>query len=312
VLLYDQAAAGAIEIRAVDCIEFDPQLRQLDVADELAFLCMDLTALGEKRRARLLCGAYRAAGGDAGPDALVAFYAAYRALVRAKVAIHRQRQHGAAGEVDRAETARLIDLAEHFAWGARGPLVVAVCGVPASGKSTLARALAECAGWPVLAADVTRKHLLGVPVDARAPRSAYTPHMNRRTYTSLATAATEACRDLGAGAIVDATFRHRIDRDAFAEGVGEGLPVVYLECQVPVGELTRRAAERDRGFRGASDADRRIVERERHSWEPLDEIPGVRHIIVRADRPPGDLAAEVAAIVDGRLVEIRRLPADHD
>ena len=33
-------------VRVVDCIEFDPRRRELDVADELAFLVMDLTMRG--------------------------------------------------------------------------------------------------------------------------------------------------------------------------------------------------------------------------------------------------------------------------
>ena len=76
----------------VDCIEFDPALRALDVADDLAFLIMDLTALGDEPAAEQLLAAYRVAGGDAGADALVAFYACYRALVRAKVLLVRAAQ----------------------------------------------------------------------------------------------------------------------------------------------------------------------------------------------------------------------------
>ena len=72
------------QVRVVDCVEFDPQLRELDVADDLAFLMLDLTLRGGGRFAEQLVRAYRDAGGDPGPDALISFYAVHRALVRAK------------------------------------------------------------------------------------------------------------------------------------------------------------------------------------------------------------------------------------
>src|ERR1035438_10503579 len=64
--------AETLEI--VDCIEFDPGLRELDVADDLAFLVMDFVANGGERFARTLVSAYRDADGDPGEDRLIAFY----------------------------------------------------------------------------------------------------------------------------------------------------------------------------------------------------------------------------------------------
>ena len=133
------------KVEIVDCIEFDRGLRELDVADELAFLAMDLTASGGERFARTLVDAYRDAGGDPGEDWLIAFYASYRALVRGKVALLRAAQHPAASSARAHESAtarELLGLAERFAWRARLPLVIAICGVPAAGKSHLAQALA--------------------------------------------------------------------------------------------------------------------------------------------------------------------------
>ena len=46
----------------VDRLEFDPQLREIDVADDLAFLVMDLERLGADQHAALLVAAYREAG----------------------------------------------------------------------------------------------------------------------------------------------------------------------------------------------------------------------------------------------------------
>lgn len=122
---------------------------------------------------------YRDAGGDTGSDALLSFYGAYRALVRVKVALLRatQLQEPAAVAAARAQADELLSLAERFAWRTRGPIAVAVSGPPASGKSTLAAALARRAGWPVLSSDVLRKHRRGLPLDVAAAAAAedYTP-----------------------------------------------------------------------------------------------------------------------------------------
>ena len=68
-----------------DCIEFDPGLREIDVGADLAFLVIELVHTGREDLADELVKAYRSAGGDPGDDALLAFFAAYRAWVRAKV-----------------------------------------------------------------------------------------------------------------------------------------------------------------------------------------------------------------------------------
>ena len=68
-----------------DPVEFDPALRRIDTAADLAFLVMELIEAGRDDLAAALVSEYREAGGDDGGDELLAFYAAYRSWVRAKV-----------------------------------------------------------------------------------------------------------------------------------------------------------------------------------------------------------------------------------
>ena len=70
----------------IDCVEFSPELRRLDVADELSFLAMECDRLGIGWVGSQVIDFYRRRSGDSLPDSLVAFYKAYRACVRAKVA----------------------------------------------------------------------------------------------------------------------------------------------------------------------------------------------------------------------------------
>ena len=293
-------------VQIVDCVEFDASLRELDVADDLAFLFFDLVARGGERFADELISAYRKAGGDPGEDELIAFYATYRALVRAKVVLVRASQlnptssdHGHESAVARD----LIGLAERFAWRARQPLLIVICGAPASGKSYLARALAELSGMAHLSSDITRKRLVGVSSTDRAGAQAYSSDWNARTYSELGRRAALEIAARG-GAIVDATFRHRADRQAFAASFGDAAPAVFLECEAPRAVMLKRAARRTRSRNRVSDADAAIVMHEREAWDPLDEVAASAHVALRTDRPIREIVGDVLALLDRRLLAL--------
>jgi aminoglycoside phosphotransferase family enzyme len=82
----------------IDCLAFNREFRVLDAADEMAYLAMECERLGHAEFAAAMLSAYRRAAHDDVPDALVHFYCAYRALVRAKIAAMHTRD-AAAGEV---------------------------------------------------------------------------------------------------------------------------------------------------------------------------------------------------------------------
>ena len=71
-----------------DCIEFNDDYRQIDVLNEVAFLCMDLDAFGEKDLSELFMEYYNEffpSMKSSEEHHLFVFYKAYRANVRAKV-----------------------------------------------------------------------------------------------------------------------------------------------------------------------------------------------------------------------------------
>ena len=70
----------------IDCIEFSEELRQLDVADELSFLAMACQRLGDGGLGNSVIERYQKSCKDNIPPRLIAFYGAYRACVRAKIA----------------------------------------------------------------------------------------------------------------------------------------------------------------------------------------------------------------------------------
>ena len=297
-------------LEIIDGVEFDPELRHIDVSADLAFLVMDLEALGRPELAGELEHEYRAAGGDPGPPQLLAFYAAYRAGVRAKVAALRAAQlSGQDGHAEAVAAARaLLRLARRFSWRARLPLVLVLCGVSASGKSYLAERLAELSGLPHVSSDLVRKRLAGLAPTDRGGSPLYTDAVSDRTYRELGERAAAALGSHG-GAIVDATCRRAAHRRALRGGLGEqAAPLVFVECVAPAGVRLDRARRRQADPARISDAGVEVIERQVLEWEPLDEIPPNRHLLLRTDRPAPESIGGLEALLDLALSGARAEP----
>ena len=289
----------------VDCVEFDPRLRCIDVAADLAFLTMDLERLGARPLAEAAERAYLAATGDEDARALLSFYGCYRACVRGKVAAIRVHQldYGDPARAAAEEQARgLFALALRLAWRARMPLAVVFCGVAGSGKSTLAAELARRSGLPHLSSDRVRKELAGMPPERRGGPELYEPESTARTYAALV-ARTRAALAAGSGAIVDATFHRQEQRAALR---GARARVLWIECRAPEGALRARTEAREQAPEQGSDATWPVAAAQLEAWEALDDVEPADRRVLRTDRPVEACLAEVdsfvSAAVDGGQV----------
>lgn len=233
--------------RIIDCLDFDDALRHLDGIDDICCLAMDLLFHGRGDLADDLLATYRAAARDDAPTSLVHHYIAYRAFMRAKVDCIAAAQ----GDPTAADDARAhADLAaEHLLTGAVGMAVVG--GLPGTGKSTLAAALAGRIDAVVISSDVVRKELAGID-----PTTACSAPVNAGLYTASSTAHTyaemfrRARRALATGVsvVLDASFTDPRQRDR-ASMIAECTHshVVHLECRAPedvaLDRITRRRGD---------------------------------------------------------------------
>lgn len=287
------------EIDVIDCVEFSEQLRYGDVASEIAFLAMDLERLGAPGLAEELAEAYAEIAGDEELAVFVPFYKCYRACVRGKVESLRslEREVGAAERERAGQLARrYFELAWRYARGA-SPALIVVCGLSGTGKSTVARMLANRKGFKTINSDRVRKRLGAVPAHehVRADYAAeiYSDRFTRITYDAMLGEAESILRE-GRGAILDATFKASADRQlALAMAARRGVPVLFVECAVSEDEAIRRLRRRESAPGEVSDATAEVYERQRAEFEPLAEIAAQNHLRIDTTREREHLATEI-------------------
>ncbi|MCA9284227.1 MAG: AAA family ATPase [Phycisphaerales bacterium] len=278
-----------------DCIEFRKDFRCLDVAAELAFLAMDFAAHGFPAAGRHILLRYSAVAEDPALPDLYPLYAAHYAAVRAKVAALQAETAMPDSDERRAASRRFCRSLCLAVGQTLPPTVVVMCGLPGTGKSVAARAVANALGATVIQSDVVRKRLAGLaPSDRRgsAPGSElYGDAMSRRTLDEMQRLAKEALTQ-GRSVVLDATHAARVWREAAAataRTAGIGAWLVWLDP--PAATVRPRLVAREADSAEPSDAGVAVFEAARTRFERPDEWPFDRLVVV-ADAPAPERIAE--------------------
>jgi aminoglycoside phosphotransferase family enzyme/predicted kinase len=272
------------DFEVIDGVEFDPRYRWADVCADVAFFAMDLARLGRVDLAERFLATYARAANDFDIYPLVDFYEGYRACVRAKIAAAVARDPSSSDEVQataKADARRYLLLA--LTRGRRsllGPTLVVVAGGIASGKSALAELLGDRLGAPVIDADRTRKHLLGLEPTAHADDSAwsgaYDPTFSEHVYGEVLRRV-DAVLSSGRPVVVDASFRTMAARAAARDLAGRhNVPFRLFECVAPLDVCRARVRQRDRAT-SVSDGRAEILDAFAARFEPIVELPPTEH-----------------------------------
>ncbi len=263
----------------IDCVEFNADYRTNDIADELAFLAMECDRLGDCSVGGELFAAYHAVSNDLPPPRLIAFYKAYRACVRAKVAALRSQQQPSQ-EAERSLRVEhdYLHLAERYTSDIEPRLILMVGGWMGTGKSTLATELGQLLSAEVISSDVVRQRRPEVEEDRHdGPRygaGKYSPTARLANYHSLIAEASAALKRNNV-VVLDATFCQTAMRDLAVQFASAcGAKPLQVECKCPREIAIARI--KDRVIAGGSDSeavpafyDLQVAEAE----SPLSSVP---------------------------------------
>jgi aminoglycoside phosphotransferase family enzyme/predicted kinase len=278
-------------IQIIDCIEFNERFRYHDIASDLAFLAMDLDCEGFPNIAHDLLNEVAKQTEDQDVFILIDFYKCYRAFVLCKVSCIRLLQENL-NEPDRTklveEAGKYLGFAYQYAVQFTRPTLWVVCGMPASGKSTLSKALSKVFGIETFHSDVIRKELFGMkpdaPMDISFEQGIYSKGASALTYGKLLLLAQEAI-EKGNSVILDATFGNAHHRDeALRLARDLDANIVFVECVLKENLLKERLSRRKTEF-SVSDARLHHFEYLKQRFEPLNEIGDAMHIRVNTEKP---------------------------
>lgn len=276
-----------------DCIEFNEEIATIDILYDLAFLLMDLWHRGLSGFANLVMNRYFDELNEEDGFALLPFFMAIRAAVRAHVTATQASESG--GRADALiETARAYkDLAQSLLDHVP-PRIVAIGGLSGSGKSTIAELLAPQIGDPpgarFIETDRIRKTMFGVSAETHLPSDAYRPEVSERVYEELIHRSV-AIPEKGGTVVAAAVFDRPDDRRRIEEAaLGCGVPFTGIWLDADSVTLHARVHGRSAG---PSDADEAVLDKQ------LEHDRGeIRWIKVDARETPQEVVKAVLAAVN--------------
>ncbi len=260
-------------VTVFDCVEFQPAFRCGDVANDVSFLIMDLESRGREDLARALMLECHRRMRDPTFEAVLPFYQCHRSLVRGKVRGLAWRQHPRSAEGRRARdlSRRHFHLAVEYARQFAPPYLIVVGGLIGTGKSTLARRLAEGLGAEWLRTDEIR---LREFAHARGDRQGfgrglYSSRVSALVYERLIRRA-EALVRAGRSVICDGTFSRSEGRERLrCTATRCGAPFHFFECVVPRAVALDRVAKRYARGTDFSEAQPEHYDRLKAGYEPV-------------------------------------------
>ncbi len=275
-----------------DCIEFNENFRYIDIASDIAFLSMDLDYNGYNSFSTFFISEISRMMKDEGIYEVLDFYKCYRAFVRGKV--ESLKAHDTEVLESERETAidnadKYFKLALKYALFGTKQAVIVVFGVIGTGKSTVAKALAEELSFDLVSSDIVRKTISGISIFERKyeeyDTGIYSRDVTKRTYEEIFNN-TETLIKNGKSAIIDASFSKTEFRKSIIQiAESMGVTLYFIQTHAPKSVVEQRLTTREIQDKTISDGRLEILDRFISDFEEPHEIRKENLIIVDTTRP---------------------------
>ncbi len=246
------------KILLFDCIEFNEPFRFVDTMFDIAYIVMDLDARDRPDLSNHFLNAYMEQMGDWEGLQVLPLYLSRQSYVRAKVMSFLLGDPGIP-EAVKQEAKETASRYYRLAWEyTRSPLGTAsetfgghiflMAGLSGSGKSTIARQLADQIGAIHLRSDAVRKHLAGMDLTKPGGDQLYAPEMTQKTYDRLLHLGIILASQ-GYPVILDAKYDRQNLRQPILDAITapdqtHPLTLHILHCTAPLEVLQQRLQQR--------------------------------------------------------------------
>jgi uncharacterized protein len=258
------------KILLFDRIEFNEEFRFVDVMYDIAFAVMDLEARGRKDLGNILLNTYLEQTGDWEGLQVLPLYLCRQAYVRAKVTSFLL-DDPAIGETAKQEATQTAKDYYKLSWKYtqkhQGKLLI-MSGLSGSGKTTIARQLAQEYNAIHIRSDAVRKHLAGIPLNQKGDQTIYSSEMTEKTYQRLLELG-ELLTNEGFNVILDAKYdRIALRQEIINLSQEKSIPLEICYCQAPLEILAQRLTARTGDI---SDATIDLLQQQQKQFEPFTE-----------------------------------------
>ncbi|MFW6014572.1 MAG: AAA family ATPase [Candidatus Nanoarchaeia archaeon] len=246
-----------------DCVEFNKSFRCGDVANDIAFLAMDLEYFNKCNLAKYLIQKYVDFTHDYNIYALLDFYKCYRAYVRAKVTAFLTEDKSLSAQKKeelKEEAKNYFQHAYEYAqiFDNQTPAVIISCGVTATGKSRWLKVASDIINAPVLRTDEIRKELFNMREDEKRDENFYKRYYSEASrqmvYDEIFTRAEKIVKNGGKLAI-DATFIKAQNRKIAKELADKyGAEFIIIHTRANEETIKKRLEQRKKEKNNVSDA----------------------------------------------------------
>lgn len=164
------------------------------------------------------------------------------------------------------------------------PVLIVVCGIIATGKSTVAKKISGATGIELIRSDMVRKELADMSPEEHEyveyGKGIYSPEFSAKTYQEMINRAKDRLIK-GSSVILDATFSKQWQREAAKEAaVVAGARFLCIETVAPEEVLRERSQHRTESGESISDGRLELLPQIKENFEKIEELDEGEHLVI--------------------------------